>query len=132
MLVRTTVSRSGGPSPCTQRSVSSTAPNPTAHLRGFAAFGFGSEPSSTITLDPSTAWSTDRHFAVNAPLLQEILARRGDSPQTDLPLAAEGVLRYVWESRFGSMLIEVENGRAYVNGQAVEPVEASGTSNLQS
>lgn len=59
---------------------------------------------------------------MNAPLLPEVLARRGASPQVDLPLAAEGVLRYVWEGRFGPMLIEVRGDRAYVNGQAVEPV----------
>ncbi|NUZ06614.1 hypothetical protein [Piscinibacter koreensis] len=58
---------------------------------------------------------------MNAPLLPEIFARAEDEPQADLPLAAEGVLRYVWEGRFGPMLIEVRDGRAYVNGQAVEP-----------
>lgn len=63
---------------------------------------------------------------MNAPLLPEILARRGDSPQADLPLAAEGVLRYVWEGKFGSMLIEVKDGRAFVNGQAVQPAELDG------
>jgi hypothetical protein len=42
-----------------------------------------------------------------------------------LPLAAEGVLRYVWESRFGPMLIEVRDGRAFVNGQVVELADAS-------
>ena len=61
---------------------------------------------------------------MNAPLLPEILSRRSDSPQADLPLAAEGVLRYVWESRFGSMLIEVKDGLAYVDGQLVEPADA--------
>jgi len=30
---------------------------------------------------------------------------------------------YVWESRFGSILVEVREGRAYVNGQAVEAAE---------
>ena len=58
---------------------------------------------------------------MNAPLLPEILSRREVDPQVDLPLATEGVLRYVWEGRFGSMLIEVRDGQAYVNGQAVEP-----------
>lgn len=53
--------------------------------------------------------------------MPEVLARRGDDPQVDLPLATEGVLRYVWESRYGSMLIEVRDGQAYVNGQVVEP-----------
>lgn len=60
-----------------------------------------------------------------APLLPEVFNRRDDSLQADLPLAAEGVLRYVWESRFGSMLIEVKDGRVFVNGQAVVLVEAS-------
>lgn len=60
---------------------------------------------------------------MNAPLLPEVLTRFDPSPQVELPLAAEGVLRYVWESRFGSMLIEVRAGRVYVNGQLVVPVE---------
>lgn len=41
--------------------------------------------------------------------------------QAPLPLAAEGVLRYVWESKFGPMLIEVVGGAIFVNGKAVEP-----------
>jgi hypothetical protein len=53
----------------------------------------------------------------------EVLVQRGDRPQCELPLAAEGVLRYVWESRFGPMLIEVKDGRAYVNEKVVEPAE---------
>ena len=61
---------------------------------------------------------------MNAPLLPEVLARRDAGPQADLPLASEGVLRYVWEGRFGSILIEVKGNRAYVNGQPVEPAEA--------
>ena len=63
---------------------------------------------------------------MNPPLLPEILSRRGPPPQADLPLAAEGVLRYVWESKFGAMLIEVRDGRTYVNGQAVELAVAAG------
>jgi hypothetical protein len=62
---------------------------------------------------------------VNAPLLPEVLVRRDSGSQADLPLATEGVLRYLWESRFGAMLIEVRDGRAFVNGQAVESVDVS-------
>lgn len=69
------------------------------------------------------AWSADQ-FAVNALLLPEILARREASPQADLHMTAEGVLRYVWQSKFGEMLIEVKDGLSFVNGQAVEPLEA--------
>lgn len=68
------------------------------------------------------AWSADQ-FAVNAALLPEILARPEASPQADLPRTAEDVLRYVWESKFGDMLIEVKDGRSFVNGQSVEPAE---------
>lgn len=57
---------------------------------------------------------------MNAPLIQEVLALRDTSLQIDLPLATEGVLRYVWEGKFGPMLIEVRDGQAYVNGKAVE------------
>ena len=58
---------------------------------------------------------------MNAPVFAEVLVRRADDPQIDLPLAAEDVLRCVWEGRFGTMLIEVRDGRACVNGQAVTP-----------
>ncbi|MDP3820092.1 MAG: hypothetical protein Q8R33_01325 [Burkholderiales bacterium] len=60
---------------------------------------------------------------MNAPLLPEVLVRRSAGSQADLPLATEGVLRYLWESRFGPMLIEVRDGHAFVNGQAVERAE---------
>ena len=40
-------------------------------------------------------------------------------------LAAAGDCRwrYLWESRWGEMLIEVVDAVAYVNGQRVEPAE---------
>ncbi len=59
-------------------------------------------------------------LAMNAPLLPEILPVRGDDRQAELPLATEGVLRYVWRHSWGSMLIEVNGGRVFVNGQVVE------------
>lgn len=68
---------------------------------------------------------------MNAPLIPEVLSRRDPSPQTDLPLASEGVLRYVWESRFGPMLIEVRAGRAFVNGEPVEPAEHAESAPLE-
>jgi hypothetical protein len=59
----------------------------------------------------------------NAPPLPQHLLRPPDaaSPQCELPLATAGVLRYVWEGRYGSMLIEVMGGEVFVNGQRVEP-----------
>jgi hypothetical protein len=39
-----------------------------------------------------------------------------------LSLATEGVLRYVWQSAFGPMLIEVRDGIAFVNGEPVTPI----------
>lgn len=62
---------------------------------------------------------------MNAPVSPEIFARLYPNPQLDLTLGAEGVLRYVWESRFGPILIEVRDGKSYVNGQLVEPVQLS-------
>ena len=63
---------------------------------------------------------------MNAPLHPEVLRRMDETPQADLPLATEGVLRYVWESRYGEMLIEVVDGIAYVNGDRIEPAMAEG------
>jgi len=58
---------------------------------------------------------------MNAMLLPEVLLRRDDDHQAPLPLASEGVLRYVWESRYGSIWIEVLGTDVFVNGQRVEP-----------
>ena len=58
--------------------------------------------------------------SMNGPLLPQILLRRADSPRTDMDLATEGVLRYVWSSQWGDMLIEARDGVVYVNGQRVD------------
>jgi hypothetical protein len=58
---------------------------------------------------------------MNAPLLPEVLLGIHSSHEAQLPLATEGVQRWVWEGRFGTMLIEVKDGAAFVNGQRVEP-----------
>lgn len=57
---------------------------------------------------------------MNAMLLPEVLLRHADDRQTALPLASEGVLRYVWESKYGSILIEVVGSYVFVNGDRVE------------
>jgi hypothetical protein len=60
---------------------------------------------------------------MNAPLyLERLVGLADDTEQTPLPLATPGVQRYVWESRFGQILIEVTDGQAFVNGQPVEPL----------
>lgn len=56
---------------------------------------------------------------MNAPLLPEVLMGPQPADQASLPLAAEGVQRYVWQSAFGPMLIEVRDGAAFVNGKRV-------------
>jgi hypothetical protein len=57
---------------------------------------------------------------MTAPFTPEVLRWRDKTPQADLPLATDGVLRYVWENKFGEMLIEVIDGVVYVNGDRVE------------
>lgn len=66
-------------------------------------------------------------LAVNAPLYPERLLDFDPTPQAEIPLATVGVQRYVWESRFGTILIEVIGDKTFVNGQAVEPIEARGS-----
>ncbi len=62
---------------------------------------------------------------MNAPLRPEVLLRPAAAPQQDLALATAGVLRYVWQHRFGQMLIEVDGERVSVNGQPVQPAPPS-------
>ena len=57
---------------------------------------------------------------MNAPIPSELLLRR-DPVERQLETTA-GVQRYVWESKFGAMVIEVRDGRTYVNGALVESV----------
>ena len=59
---------------------------------------------------------------MNAPLLPEILMGAQPADQPALPLATEGVQRYVWQSAFGPMLIEVRDGAAFVNSQRVTSI----------
>ena len=54
------------------------------------------------------------------PKIEEVV--RFYREQMPLSLAAEGVVRYVWKSAFGPMLIEVRDGVAFVNGEAVTPI----------
>lgn len=60
---------------------------------------------------------------MNAPVSPEVLLCPQRVHQPALPLASEGVQRYVWESAFGPMLIEVHDGAAFVNGQRVTSID---------
>ena len=63
----------------------------------------------------------DIRRAINTAVYSEIRPSAMATHQSLLPLATEGVLRYVWESKFGPMLIEVVGDEIFVNGMAVEP-----------
>jgi hypothetical protein len=58
---------------------------------------------------------------MNAQPLPEVLLGVDTPQEPQLPLASDGAQRYVWEGRFGPMLIEVKDGAAFVNEQRVEP-----------
>lgn len=61
-------------------------------------------------------------IAPNLPLLPEVLLGPQPCDQPSLKLAAEGVQRYLWQSAYGVMLIEVRDGIAFVNGDRVTSV----------
>jgi hypothetical protein len=60
---------------------------------------------------------------MNAPVWPERLLRRQAGAEPELELATDGVQRWVWESRFGTMLIEVRDGEVFVNRERVAPAE---------
>jgi hypothetical protein len=59
---------------------------------------------------------------MNAALSPEVLLGAQPTDQPALPMTADGVQRYVWQSAFGPMLIEVREGAAFVNGSRVTPI----------
>lgn len=43
------------------------------------------------------------------------------SPRQDPPVGTERIQRYVWQSQWGEMLIEVVGDQVLVDGKVVEP-----------
>jgi hypothetical protein len=58
---------------------------------------------------------------MNAPVSREFLMRKIATGGTS-PSALEGRLRYVWESSFGPVVIEVIGDRIFVNGDHVQQI----------
>lgn len=54
-------------------------------------------------------------------LASDIVVGQTDDAQPSLPLASDGVRRWVWQSKFGAILIEVVGPDVFINGQRVEP-----------
>ena len=46
-----------------------------------------------------------------------------NTDEPELPLSAEGVLRYVWHGAYGDILIEVRDGETFVNGDRVDSAQ---------
>lgn len=61
--------------------------------------------------------------ATNVSALPEVLLGPQPAERRPLDLATEGTQRYVWQSAFGPMLIEVRDGAAYVNGERVTSID---------
>lgn len=59
---------------------------------------------------------------MNAPPLPEILRGAEPADQAAPAFASVGIQRYVWQSAFGPMLIEVRDSAAFVNGERVLPM----------
>lgn len=59
--------------------------------------------------------------ARNLPFPPTVRLRAPEKPQVPIAPAGEGVLRWVWESRYGPILIEAMGDEVFVNGQRVEP-----------
>lgn len=49
------------------------------------------------------------------------------SNQAELPLASDGVQRFVWRMSHGDILVEVREGRIFVNGSEVEQLRGDGS-----
>jgi hypothetical protein len=102
--------------------VSYTNPNLIAFLAGCTVSGLGSESDGCVIHTPMTVLAgqllSGRNLPFAFPPRVRLPAR--DEPQVSSATASEGDLRWVWESHYGSILIEVVGNEAYVNGERVE------------
>lgn len=57
--------------------------------------------------------------STKSPLLPEILLGAHPVDQHALLLATVGIQRFVWQSAYGPILIEVRDGASFVNGRRV-------------
>lgn len=57
---------------------------------------------------------------MNAPVALQHLLQPAPAP-TPAPVAAAPAQRWEWHGRYGCIVIEVVDGRVYVNGSLVEP-----------
>jgi hypothetical protein len=55
------------------------------------------------------------------PIGPDVVLTPGEQVEPSLPLSSDGVQRWVWQGRFGEMLIEVIGDDVFVNRQRVEP-----------
>jgi hypothetical protein len=55
------------------------------------------------------------------PFASDVFVGQVDDAQPPLSLASDGVLRWVWQGKFGPILIEVVDQDVLVNGERVEP-----------
>jgi hypothetical protein len=63
---------------------------------------------------------------MNAPLLPQVLGRSAEPGQAALPLESPGVQRWIWQGRYGQILIEVIGEQIFVNGSRVECLATQG------
>jgi hypothetical protein len=60
----------------------------------------------------------------DASFRPDVILSLDEQVEPSLPLGSDGVQRWVWHSRFGEVLIEVEGERVFVNRQPVVPYVA--------
>ncbi len=78
-------------------------------------------PEPALCAHPMSARAPLGAGPLNAPLMPELRVRNDVDGQLPPALASMGALRYVWDSLYGTILIEVSGEEVFVNGQRVEP-----------
>jgi hypothetical protein len=73
------------------------------------------------TWAPRPPFAAVTAVAAVAAVAADVLLAADEAVEPSLPLASDGVRRWVWHSRYGAMLIEAIGTEVFVNGQRVEP-----------
>lgn len=64
---------------------------------------------------------------LKGPFMPELRVRNDVECRLAPALVSEGALRHVWDSLYGTIVIEVNGEEVFVNGQRVEPHGTRGT-----
>ena len=94
-----------------------------SYATAFTPISSALSPASAVR-SPMASARLDLVLTMNAPVIHDVLLSRA-SDEVEQPSSPGEDRRFIWESCFGPVLIEIVGGDVFVNGSRVEPAVRS-------